>query len=319
MYAQLKQSYQWNMLNDNQRVINKVQKILKTGEAINFDRMPTVLSVMKNRVKSPIFNKMLEAINNEQMVLVFNSEGDAKAPGFLPFVIMQAGTYDYRAIIFLDLCEARIGDGDEIFVNERKLKVVMESAYIALCMLDDKNRGKLQTANIVRPSSKIYAYAITECINRKHSIKMDQNVFNAMIYLLSKFFIRTTLGCTSNEDVVETYCMSNCQNPYPAAVHQIADQFEDSDFENIASLIKKMTEIPELAPRLGKLTVSNFTESYINMYDISMLLAMENFPYLVFNILSVIDTTYINNYYHLKNIVGDEGKKLHATLITTIC
>lgn len=318
MYAQLKQSYQWNMLNEDGKVINKIQSLLKTGEAVTFDRMPTVLSVMRNRVKSPIFNKILDAIKDESMVLLFHKETSVKAPGFLPFIIMQNG-HSYTAVVFMDLCEARLGEGDEILANERKLKVAMESAYIALCMLDDRNRGKLQSANIVRPSSKMYAYTITECINRRHSIKMDQNVFNAVVYLLSKFFIRTTLGSTATDDVVETYCMGNCQNPYPASVHQIADKFEESDFENIATLLSKMNTIPELAPRIGKLNVSNFTESFINMYDIAMLLSLENYPYFVFNILSVVDTTYINNYYHLKNIVGDDGKKLYATLISSIC
>ena len=319
MYAQLKQSYQWNMLNEDGKVINKVQTLLKTGEAITFDRMPTVLSVMRNRVKSPIFNKMLEAIKEESLVLLFNKETNVKTPGFLPFVVMQNGK-SYVAIVFMELCEARLGDGDEILVNERKLKVAMESAYMTLCMLDDANKGKLQSANIVRPSSKIYSYMIAECINRRHSIKMDQNVFHATIYLLSKFFICTTLGSTASDDIVENYCIGNCQNnPYPAAIHQIADNFEEKDFENIATLISKMSSVPELAPRLGKLTVSNFTESFINMYDIAMLLSLENYPYFVFNILSVVDTTYINNYYHLKNIVGDDGKKLYATLISSIC
>lgn len=316
MYSQLKDSYQWNMLNQDGRVINKVQKLISSGESITFDRMPTALSVLRNRTKTPILNNLLDAIKNESIVLVLSED---KTPNFLPFVVMQTSKFDYRVVVFLDLCEAKLGEINEVLVNERKLKVALETAYFTLQLLDDRNKAKLQSASIVRPSAKMYAYIISECINRKHSIKMDQNVFNAIIYLMSKFFIRTTLGCTSNDDVVETYCMGNCQKPYPESVHNITDKFEDKDFEDISTIITKMASDKDLVMRIGKLTVSNFTELYINMYDSAMLLAMENFPYFIFNVLSVVNSTYVNNQYQLKNIVGDDGGKLYATLLSTLC
>ena len=55
------------------------------------------------------------------------------------------------------------------------------------------------------------------------------------------------------------------------------------------------------------------------MYDASMLLAMENFNYFMYNIISVNETTYVNNYQMLKNIVGDDGKKIYADLIVSFC
>ena len=148
---------------------------------------------------------------------------------------------------------------------------------------------------------------------------MDQNVFNAVCYILTKFFVRTTMGVTSNEDVVENYCMGNCQKPDTTMIHNIADQLDEKAYTNIATLLSAMVDLPALTPRLGKLTVSNFTESFINMYDIANILSLENFPYFVFNVISVVDTTYVNNYYHLKNIVGDDGRKIYAMLVSSIC
>ena len=319
MYSLLSQSYQWNMLNEHNKVNNRIQELIKNGEQVTFDKMPTALSVMRNRIKSPIFPKMLTAIEEDRMILLLNREANTKVPGFLPFVVMNMGNQDYVAIVFMNLCEARLGADDEILVNERQLKVAMESAYISLCMLDDANKAKMQSANLVRPSSKMYTYMITECINRRHSIKMDQNIFNTVVYIVTKFFVKTTLGVTSSDDIVENYCMGNCNHPDTIAIHSIADQMQEKDYENIATLIKAMAALPALTNRLGKLTVSNFTEAFINMYDIANILSLENFPYFVFNVISVMDTTYVNNYYHLKNIVGDEGRKLYNILITSIC
>ena len=76
--------------------------------------------------------------------------------------------------------------------------------------------------------------------------------------------------------------------------------------------------IEELQKRLGKLTVSNFLESCINMYDASMMLGLEIFSYFFWNVISVNESTYVNNYQVLKNIVGDDGRKLYADIISTV-
>lgn len=318
MHNQLANSYQWNMLNKNNRINLTIQSLAKEGESVILDRMPTATSIIRNRMKSPIFGKIVEEIGNGNIILLHTPSNNVQVPAFLPFVTMQRGQ-SYMVMVFLDLCEAKTGEGGEILINERKLKVSMESAYLALRMMDRVNEGKVASANIMKPSSKMYTYMITECINKKHSIKMDQPIFNAITYLISKFFMRTVVGSTATEEVIDTYCMGNCVNPNPELIHQYIAGVEDSDFANISTIITKMISIPQLQSRIGKMTMSNFTESFINTYDAAMLLAMEIYPYFVFNILSVNETTYANNYFHLKNIVGDDGKKLYASLISTLC
>lgn len=319
MYAQLNQSYLWHSMNTNGRVLNVVQELMKVGEQVDFSRMPTALTALRNRAKSPIFGKIQEAIKEERIILLYNPSNKVKAPSFLPFVTMRMGNNRLVAIVFLEFCGAQEGEDKEILADARRLKVSMESSYFTLQMMDSTNSSKLQSASIIRPSSRIYNYIMTECLNRKHSIKMDQTVFNAVSYIITNFFVRTTMGCTSTDEVVESYCVANCKDPNPAIIHRIVDSFSEEDYKDISTVLVKMASHPELTSRLGKLTVANFTESYINMYNSAMLLAAENFPYLVFNILSTMEATYINNYYHLKGIVGDDGKKLYATLLNTIC
>ena len=94
--------------------------------------------------------------------------------------------------------------------------------------------------------------------------------------------------------------------------------FSPEDFENISTFITKLSSIPELKGRIGKLTVSGFVESYVNMYNAPMTLSLESFQYLVFNVISVLQTTYVNNYHMLKNIIGDDGSKLYAQLVAIL-
>ena len=121
------------------------------------------------------------------------------------------------------------------------------------------------------------------------------------------------------EDIMDSYCIMGCNNPNVPLLKQTLADFKDEDFVNIQTVITALANHPRLKSRLGKLTVSGFIESYINMYDSPMMLALENFPYFVFNILSVNARTYINRYQLLENTVGDDGKKLYGALVTTIC
>ena len=54
------------------------------------------------------------------------------------------------------------------------------------------------------------------------------------------------------------------------------------------------------------------------MYNASMLLSLEVLPYFVYNIIAVNESTFINNYGMLKNVVGQDGKKIYASLVTTL-
>ena len=190
---------------------------------------------------------------------------------------------------------------------------------MALKFVELNKSPKLTAVNIVRPASKIYAFMVAECINRKHSIKLDPDTFNQVLFILSRFFIKTVMGATFDDEQLETYCLYNCTNPNLQAIRRVTDQFTDKDYENIATVLTKMASIPQLKNRLGKLTVSNFLESYINIYDAAMLLALENFSYFVYNVISVLNSTYVNNYHVLKQIVGKDGVSLYSALITGVC
>lgn len=314
MYATLSQSYEWSQLNRGNALVNKVGDIVKNGKIITPNMIPSAMLKLKNRLKSPIMEKMMTAIADGTMVMVYSP--DVKIPVYLPFIIIQPAPHTCKGYVFLNNLDAS-DSGDEIFLNERKLKVALESCYMAIKTTEVGNSPKLHSTAIIRCGSKIYANMIAECINRKHGIKLDPLVHNTILYMASRFFVGTMLGCKDilEPDVMKNYCFYNCHNIEYLELSKVIDQTDDADYNNIATLITKFTVIPELQKRLGKLTVANFLESVITMYDASMLLSLETFSYLFYNILAVNESTYTNNYQVLKNIVGDDGKKLYADMI----
>ena len=312
MYASLASSYQWNMM--NKAVTNRIAEIMKEGTDVSIQQLNTAFATIKNRVKSPIYNQIIQAINDGRIHMVYCTK--VKVPLYLPFVVLKQGPSSHIGVVFLNHCECTPTDGDtsEYNINERRLLVSLESCYISMRLieLDLAHNTKLTSPSIIRPAVKIYTFSIIECMNRKFSIKLNQDVYNAVIFMVSKFFIYNIMGYNPDSSTMENYCLYNTKNADLSLIRSIDGEFEPKDFENIATFITKLTSVPQLAGRIGKLNVSTFVQMYVNLYNAPMTLAMENFSYLVYNIISVIKSTYVNNYHMLKNIVGDDDSKLYG-------
>lgn len=318
MYAPLSNSYQWSVFNKDGNITKLVQTVIEKGESVDFKRMPIVHSRLRNRDKSPLLPKIEDAVENGDLVMAYIDNNSVRIPLYLPFILMQGKGRMPRALVFLNVIGASAGD-DGIFVDDRRLKVSLESAYMAMMFVYNQNSRALVAPNLIRPSAKVYSGIVSECINRKHSIKLSPDVYNGIIYILNRYFIGTVMGCKANDDIMESYCLYNIMNPDLVGIRKIADAFQPEDYANIATVIQKMAVVPELKGRVGKLTVSGFIESYINMYDSTMLLALENYSYFIYNILSVRESTYVNNYQALKGIVGKDGNSIYANIVTNIC
>ncbi len=319
MYASLNDSYEWKQLNHNNALVEKIQDLLKNGERVGLDRIPTAMLQLKNKIKSVISTQMIDAVNEGRMLLIYSP--NIKVPVYLPFIITRPSPHSIMGVVFLNVIGANCPDDKgEIFMDARKLKVSMESCYISMCIAQLGESPKLRSSALLRSGSKIYSGMVCECINRKHSLKLDTNIYNAVIYIISRYYIGTMLGFRTSMDKesMRNYCLYNCHNADVLEMDKIISQFEETDFDNIATLLNKFKEIPQLQHRVGKLTVANFLESFINMYNASALLGLETFNYFLYNVMSVNESTYVNNYPILKNIVGEDGKKIYSDLIVAV-
>lgn len=320
MYAGLNDSYEWNQLNHNNALTTKVQDLLSNGQRVGLDRIPTAMLQIKNRIKSILITQITDRINDGRIVLIYAP--DVKVPVYLPFIVTQSAPNTFTGIVFLNIAdpEKPTTENGEIMLNARKLKVSLESCLISLCIRELGESPKLRSTAILRSGSKIYATMLTECLNRKHSIKLDADVANSFTYIMSRYYIGTMLGFrkTMDAEAMRNYCLYNCRNVNILEIDKIVSQFEESDFDNIATLLEKIKKVPQFEKRVSQLTVSNFLESYINMYNASALLGIEVFNYFLYTILSVNDSTYVNNYPVLKNIVGEDGKKIYADLVVAV-
>lgn len=317
MYASLKDSYQWNLMNNDNAITNRISEIMSTGVRVTPEMVNTALVTIRNRIRCPIIQPITECLNSGKIVMAYCSQ--VKIPLYLPFVVLQQGKGNYFGVVFLNHCDCEPGE-IEYTVDARKLKVALESCYFALRImeLDQSHNPKLTAPSLIRPSVKIYTHMVTECINRKFSIKLDQTVYNQISFMVSRYFLTTVLGYNPDSATMENFCLYELKNPDIGSIRAVNDQFSAEDFKDISTFITKLTSIPELKGRIGKLNVNAFIQSMVTLYNAVVTLAIENYAYLVYNILSVVNTTYVNNYHMLKNIIGDDGAKLYGYLVTIL-
>jgi hypothetical protein len=304
-------------MNQDNAITTRIAEIIKNGKEISPDKLSTTFATIRNRVRSPIMPQILSAIESGKIVMVYCES--VKVPLYLPFVVLQREKNNNAGVVFLNHCECVPGE-TEYMADARKLKVSLESCYFALRImdLDAVNNPKLTAPSLIRPANKIYTHMILECINRKYSVKLDQSVNNQVSYMISRYFINTVLGYNPDSSTVENFCLYDLKNPDIGSIRIVNDQFEVGDFTNIATFITKLVSIPELRGRIGKMNVNSFIQMFVTLYNAPMTLALESFPYLIYNILSVNQTTYVNNYHMLKNIVGEDGNKLYGYLVTIL-
>ncbi len=316
-YANLSNSYQWNLMNTNNALTDRIAEAMKTGKQVTLAQLETAFKAIQNRVKSPIYNQLIKSVKDERIVMVYCEQ--VKIPLYLPFVVIKGGATGLTGIVFLNHCECVPGE-TEYTVDPRKLKVSMESCYFAIRMMemDISGNPKLTSPSIIRPASKIYTHTVTECINRKYTIKLDQNIYNSVSFMVSRFFINTVLGYNPDYDTVENFCLYDLKNPDLSSIRIVNERFEVGDFTDFSKFLTKLVSVPELQGRIGKLNVNTFLQMFISLYNAPMTLALEVFPYLVYNILSVLQTTYVNNYHMLKNIIGEDGGKLYGYLVAIL-
>ena len=320
MYAQLTDSYQWIHMNNNNALGDKIGNILKDGTIVSPNNLPTSFSIFRNKVKSPLYSKIVEAIEHGDIVMIYSPE--IKVPIYMPFVSVRMGHSNYKQYVFLStIVQGKYQDiaNADLVMDARKMAITLEAAYISLRILQIGESSKLRSTAIVRHGGQIYSNIITSCLNRKHNIKLNEDIFNAISALSRRFYITFMLGIRNlTPDVLQSYCLYGLKNIDPLYIDRVMQQFTMDDFRNIGTFISKLPEIKEFKSRLGKLTTANFIESYINMYDSTMLFALEVFPYFLYNILGVNQGIYLNNYQVLKNIVGTEGRKIYADLVVAV-
>lgn len=306
----LESSFIYNNLNKSNAISGNIMKLVTTGKKLSKKELEEPLMIIEKNFKYPLKYKVLSAFEEGTIQLMFGT--NSKLPTCMPFFLTKTTGGRVVAIVSIDIYGSYDEETNSVKIDTKKLYCMMESAYLAI--LCYKHSGELSNkATILSKGSDIYSLMFTRVLNKKYSLNIDKSKMHKVILLSSMFYLVNILGLPMN-DLVFNYAIKNCQNGNKYTLQQTADLFNEEDFENLEVFIKALTR-PSVGLNLKDLTVRNYLEGFIGMYETSALLSLESFPYFLYNVMSVTNGAYINNQYIMEDIVGNNGAKIYTELL----
>lgn len=311
----LQDSFVFRHLNgDNHRIENAVNEIIQKGMVLNKSNLEQAFLTINKSFKYSLKQKVLDAYDQGKIVLMYSPEG-VKVPTALPFFLFKGNDGQPKAVVVVDIHGNMDKETKDVNIDAKKLYVTMESAYIAVEHFKQVQTFSKRT-NIITLGSNMYANMVSRCLNKKYALNVDKIKLHKVQFITAKFFIMSIMQF-ENEDIANNYASNVCVGANPLILEDVGRMVMAEDLKDLQSLIETLKR-EDLNLGMTDLTVRGFLEMFINMYHHSSVLALELFPYFVYNINSAVHGAYINNQYMLEDIIDKVGPKFYVAIAQTI-
>lgn len=298
-------------MNKGNTITNSIVSILKGGKLLTEKDLNEPLIII-NRYRFPLKTKVIEDFTSGKIRLVIPPER-TKLPSYMPFFLTKDRD-KIVAIIDASVYGTLLKDGN-FKIDAKKLYCLLEGAHLALLYYMSENAIK-QHGNILTRGSAIYSNMFIRILNKQFSINIDKNKLQKALFLSSKFFLINVIGL-KDSNMVFNYAAKNVTDISMNVLEDLNDEFKIEYYKDLASFIQGLEKISDsFNLGLEGITVRGFLESYILMYDGAALLALEYFPYFIYNIISVINGGYINNQKLLEQVIGGDASSFYTALVS---
>lgn len=293
--AGLSESYIFNKLNDSSSITSRIAEIIKGGVAVEKDFIEDQYAQINKTHLSPLVDKVLSAYDNGDIVLIYNKKDHLTIA--LPFTVMKFKG-KLRAVIFIaDFCSVT-KDGSSLNIEMKKLYTLMEAALVGLTYY--KNPLLFSRSSVVaKLTATVYAEMGLRILNKEFALSLDKEAYDMVNYSLARFYLEKILE-VSSEDLVHSYAMGTCNKPDPTSMDLVKLTYGDEHVETVEDLLRLFVRI---YPKMERLTFRYYFERWVSSYAIGATLAIDNFPYLYYAIISVLLGSFMVNNTALNDLV----------------
>lgn len=310
----LQDSFVYRHLNSSNRIQEAVAEIIKGGKVLDKNNLEQAFLTINKSFKYTLKRNVMEAYEQGEIVLMYSPDR-VKLPTGLPFFLFKGNDGRPKAIVAVDIHGNLNKETGDVTIDAKKLYVTMEAAYIAL-----QHFKKVQTfskrTDVLTLGSNIYANMFARCLNKKYALNVDKVKLHKVQFIAAKFFIMSIMQY-DNEEIANNYAAKVCIGANPLILEDVGRTVMVEDLTDLSKLIDVLKR-PELNLGMADLTVRGFLEMFINMYHHSSILALELFPYFMYNINSAVHGAYINNQYMLEDVIDKVGAKLYIAVASTV-
>ena len=305
----LESTFIYSHLNRSNGLTQNISGLLTQGITLTKNNLEEAFMIINKNFKFPLKYRVMSAYDNGEILLKFSEK--SKLPTCLPFFLTKTDR-GIVSVVSVDIYGSMDDETGNVKIDPKKLYCMMEAAYLAkICYLNSKQLAS--RAAVISHGSNIYSSMFVRVLNKKYALNIDKSKYHKVVMLASKFFMINLLGMEDN-DTTFNYAIKNCPNGNLYTLQEINDAFDSKAYATFDAFIQELAK-PSLGLNFKDLTVRNYLEAFINMFDTSALLALESFPYFLYNVISVTNGAYINNQYILENIVDIHGAKIYADLL----
>lgn len=136
-------------------------------------------------------------------------------------------------------------------------------------------------------------------LNKEFALSLNKEAYDMISYSLSRFYLEKILGLTS-PDIIHSYARGICKSPDETNINIVQGMYDGAEINNIDELIRFFVE---LYPKMEKLTFRYLFERWVSSYSIGATLALDNFPYLYYAMISVLLGSFMVNNTALNDLI----------------
>ena len=282
----MEDSYIFSMFNENKELTSKMLAYIKTAVSIDEEMLQEqLLQIKKSRI-SPLADEVLAAFARGEIDLLYIRT--VKVPLATPFIVKRdpsfsGNTFNIKASIFIANYGAVSKKANAFEIPMKNLYVLMESAFVALTI--HKYPNKLQRSyGLMKILCSIYTSMFTRIMNREYSLSLDQDLYDRVNFVISRFFLEKVWGLT-NMDIIFNNAMVNIQNPNVSDLKIVSDNYDAAEIKDVGDML---LFIKDLSPRLTSLSVRYIIQRFMITYDGGAVMAIDYLPYMFYVVINTL-------------------------------
>lgn len=279
--------------NGNAELTKIIISAIKDSVTITPKYIDEQLLQIKRTNISPLVDKVLDAYENEEIVILYSNI--KKVPQAIPFFATKMNG-QIKVFIFVNnygtISKAKNGSGEQFLnISMKDLYVLMEGALSALTLAKYPQKAA-KSLGLMKICTNIYANMILRILNKEYAISMDQDLYANITFCIGKFFLQNVWGY-NNDSIIFSYAKSSINSVISSNDLLIIDkQYDDANIKRVDELIKF---IAGLSARMKQLNFRYFTQCYINTYKASGMFGLECLPYFLFTIQASMLGSFVVN------------------------
>lgn len=263
------------------------------------------MNTISKRFSFPLKNKIVDDVTSKNRVVPVFNKDRIKIPTFIPAYLYN---YDGKVISIVNLTTygAKTKEG-EFHIDTRQLFACLQTGSIILGCYENWNSITMNQT-IVKLGALSYAKIFTKVLDKMFAINLDPIKADKAKFIAAKFFLTNMLG-KSNGETVNNLAYSTCLNGTTrATILSFENSLPENAYNRLDDFINAITIALE---GCHTLTIRTFLDTYIKMFGISSIFALEYLPYFFHMLFSVAVGAHLNSEYLIENLIGKDLDKLY--------